>query len=128
MVQKYEEFLKSRAKKQRAVMLDPGATYLKAGDREMVTAAKKPKKQKKFQEYTEGWGLPPKKRRKRSATDLSDPTGGADGVIKSTGTVGSKMGEKKEQTTRIRRTKEPRTGGITFKNAAKRRKKVLLEI
>ncbi len=46
MVQKYETYIKSRAKKQGAVMLDPGATYLKVGDREMVSAVKKPKKKK----------------------------------------------------------------------------------
>jgi len=95
----------------------------------MVTAAKKPKKGKKFSEYMEGWSKTKKKREKRSSTNLSDPSGGVKGVIASTGTIQSRMGKKEELTTRIRRTKEPRTGGISpFKNAAKRRKKVLLEI
>ena len=85
-------------------------------------------KTQSFEEYMENWSLPPKKKRKRSSTNLSDPTGGVDGVIKSTGPVQSNMGKIEEQTTRIRRTKEPRKGAINFKNAAKRRKKVLIEI
>ncbi len=82
-----------------------------------------------FEEYMKGWNQKTKKKReKRSITNLSDPSGGVKGVIASTGTIQSKMGKKEELTTRIRRTKEPRTGVINFKNAAKRRKKVLLEI
>jgi len=45
MVQKYEAYIKSRAKKQRAVMLDPGAA-LRAGYDEMMSVVKKPKKKK----------------------------------------------------------------------------------
>lgn len=87
MAQTYTAFMKSRAKKQRAGTFDPGVTFLKVGDREMVPAAKKPKKKKQFQEYMENWSLHDKKRRKRSATDLSDHTGGARGVITTTGTI-----------------------------------------
>jgi len=51
-----------------------------------------------------------------------------DGVIMTTSPHPLKEGKKKKITTRVRRAKEPRTGVINFKNAAKRRKKVLLEI
>ena len=69
-----------------------------------------------------------KRRQKRSSTSLSDPSGGVDEVIKSIGTIQSKMGKKAELTTRIRRTKEPRTGVINFKSARPRRKNALIEI
>jgi len=85
-------------------------------------------KTESFEEYMEGWSKTKKKREKKSSTNLSDPSGGVDGVIKSTGTIQSKMGKREEQTTRIRRTKEPRTGVINFKSARRRRKNALIEI
>jgi len=45
MVQTYEAFMKSRTKKQRAGMLDPGAV-LRAEYDEMMSVDKKPKKKK----------------------------------------------------------------------------------
>jgi len=67
-------------------------------------------------------------RRKRPSTNLSDLGGGKDGVIKSTGIVQSGIGEKRKQTTRIRRTEEPRTGIIKTKRARRRRKDATVEI
>jgi len=38
------------------------------------------------------------------------------------------LGKKRKITTRVRRTKEPRTGFLSTRNAAKRRRRITLEI
>ena len=84
MVQKYETYIKSRAKKQ-------------------------------------------KKKNPDEVVNMTTP----DGVILTISPHPLKkpvLGKKKKITTRIRRTEEPRTGFLNTRNAAKRRKRITLEI
>ena len=82
-----------------------------------------------FLDFMKVWN----KKTKKSEKGKKNPDGvinitTPDGVIMTTSPHPLKEGKKRKITTRVRRAKEPRTGVINFKNAAKGRKKVLLEI
>ena len=82
-----------------------------------------------FLDFMKVWN----KKTKKSEKGKKNPDGvinitTPDGVIMTTSPHPLKEGKKKKITTRIRRTKEPRIGSLPSRNAAKRRKRIVLEI
>ena len=82
-----------------------------------------------FLDFMKVWN----KKTKKSEKGKKNPGGvinitTPDGVIMTTSPHPLKEGKKKKITTRVRRVKEPRTGVLPFRNAAKRRKRVTVEI
>jgi len=84
-------------------------------------------KTQSFESFIKNWAKKQKEKNPDGVTNFTTP----DGVIMTTSPHPLKetvLGKKRKITTRVRRTQEPRTGFLSTRNAAKRRKKRLLEI
>jgi len=85
-------------------------------------------KSQSFTEYLKNWKKKMPIRFNTRGIPI-DNLGEGDGVIRLAAPNPMKKGKKRDRLhTRIKKASDPRTGVINFKNAAKRRKKVLIEI